>query len=180
MIWLYVDGYQRVECSGLNKYDPKASYFECLVMRECHYLEYIRRSGFCRVGLAFLEEVCYGGMVKDPRQAQFLSLLLSAGPDFTATSLALCLSACCHVFCHDENGINIWNCIWDSIKYFLLLEFLWSRCLFTVQEHLLRESSNLCIFIKKFIFKRARKGILWDSREERERARGKIILKSEK
>lgn len=65
-------------------------------------------------GMILLEEVSLGSRFcgfKSPSWAQRWSLLIVFiwRCEFSATSLASCLPACCHVPHLDENGINLWN-----------------------------------------------------------------------
>ena len=46
---------------------------------------------------------------------------------------ASCLPVCCHAYCPDNNGLNLWNCKPSSIKCHLL-ELPWSWCLFIAME----------------------------------------------
>jgi hypothetical protein len=42
-----------------------------------------------------------------PAQCCILFLLpVDLDVEFAAPSPALCLTACCHAFCHDDNGLN--------------------------------------------------------------------------
>lgn len=64
--------------------------------------------------MILLEEVSLGSRFcgfKSPSWAQRCSLLnvFIWRCEFSATSLASCLPACCHVPHLDENGINLWN-----------------------------------------------------------------------
>ena len=99
------------------------------------------RCGLNGVIVALVEEVVIRGGLwsfKSPNQTQWLFLfLLPQDPEeeLSVTSPALCLPTCYHVSCHDDNGLNFWNCKPAPMKYLPLEELLWLWCLFTAIEH---------------------------------------------
>lgn len=98
----------------------------------------MKRQGLPGVGVALLKVVCHCGctlMVSKPQwspawDTHHFLLPVDQDVEFSAISPAACLIACCH----EDNEINIWNYKLAPNKYFILLELLLSRCLFTTIE----------------------------------------------
>jgi len=85
----------------------------------------MRMGDLIGVGVALLEEGCHcGGGLRDLIYGKAL-LSVAQSPSaacgsrhrkLLAPSPAPCLSAHCHASCHDDNGLNLYNCKPVSIK----------------------------------------------------------------
>lgn len=78
---------------------------ECLVIRVWHYLRRIRRynlvGGTVSLGVGF-------GVLKAQSRPNLSPFLLPADPVVElSTTLAPCLSVCCHVSNHDDSGLYL-------------------------------------------------------------------------
>jgi hypothetical protein len=80
--------------------------------------------------MALLAEVCHwrwgwgwalrSSMLKLCSVWHSLSLLpVDQYVEVSASSLAPCLPGCCHASCHDDNGLNLWNCKPAPVDFFL-------------------------------------------------------------
>ena len=82
-------------------------------------------------GVALLEEVCHCGLGLLVLKLWPVCVTVSSWPpvedslwlpsdqdvELSAPSPAPCLPAGCHVVCHDDKGLNLWNCKPASIEY---------------------------------------------------------------
>ena len=67
-----------------------------------------------------------------PPEGLSLSWLLSyQDVELLAPSITPCLPECCHASCHDDNGLNLWNCKPVPVKCPPLEKVPWLWCVFT-------------------------------------------------
>ena len=116
-------------CGVLNKNDP-------------HKIieSGVRGCGLIQVGVACWRKcITRGGLwgseaQSTPSGSLFFPTAWGSRLRTLSPSPAPCLPALCYASCHEDTGLNLWNCKLAPVKCFPLEEWLCSQCLFTATE----------------------------------------------